>query len=209
MPTFLDIIGSLMIGGMIILIVMNANILTTESWQVYNNTMLAQEMLLSTAALLEGEMRNMGYNVDPTVSAVLDARDTSITFLTDLNRNGVPDEVRYWLGPLGELNVQNELMRVLYRSTSLDGHVPHGVGFVTSLRFRYIRQQGDTLTTPVSPDELSQVHEVEIAIEVQNPYGVYRDPATVGEGERDAIYSTSFWRQTRLASKNLRRGEFF
>jgi hypothetical protein len=42
-------------------------------------------------------------------------------------------------------------------------------------------------------------------MEVQNPYALYRPPGMVMAGERDALYSTSYWQQTRLASQNFRR----
>ncbi len=207
MPALMDVLFSMMIGGVIILIIFNANMITSESWLVFNNSMLVQEMLVSTATVLEGELRNMGYNVEPGKPVVLEATDTSITFLSDLRRPptvGIPDTIKYWLGAHGEVEVENKLMRILRRSTSLDGS-KDGLGYVTRFGLRYMNQQGDTLTAPVPSHQLSQVYEIEISIEVQNPYGVYRDPELIKEDEREYVYSTSFWRQTRLASRNLRR----
>ena len=42
-------------------------------------------------------------------------------------------------------------------------------------------------------------------MEVQNPYALYRPQGMVAAGERNALYSTSYWQQTRLASQNFRR----
>jgi hypothetical protein len=45
------------------LIIINANVVVFEGWFAYNGEMLVQEMLISTATLIEGEFRNMGYRV--------------------------------------------------------------------------------------------------------------------------------------------------
>lgn len=208
MSVILDIISSMMIGGIILLIVFNANIITTESWMSMNNTMLVQEMLVSTTSLLEGELRNMGYNVTPENLVVIEAQDTSIKFLSDLNRPGqpgfgTPDELHYYLGPPGEVNFMNQKVRKLYRR--VNQKTPAAIGFVTKFSLHYRTQSGVLLTTPVIPSELSMVYEVEIEIEVQNPHGIYRDPSIVKAGEEEAMYSTSYWRLSRLASRNLRR----
>jgi hypothetical protein len=57
----------------------------------------------------------------------------------------------------------------------------------------------------VPNDRLNEIHVVEVTMEVQNPYAIYRPRDQVQAGERDALYSTSLWQQTRLASQNSRR----
>jgi hypothetical protein len=42
-------------------------------------------------------------------------------------------------------------------------------------------------------------------MEVQNPYAMMRSKEQVMGGERNALYSSSLWQQTRLASQNTRR----
>jgi len=77
---------------------------------------------------------------------------------------------------------------------------------VTRFSLRYFSQNElDTLAPPVASTDLSMIKIVEITLEVQNRDALYRDKRDVKSGQRDAFYSSSFWRQTRLASQNLKR----
>jgi hypothetical protein len=97
----------------------------------------------------------------------------------------------------------NDQDRYLYRA--VNNLAPLRVGVVTVLTFRYLTPDGEVLTTPVAPDRLSEIHVVEVTLEVQNPYGTLRNAKQVKAGERNALYSSSLWQQTRLASQNSRR----
>jgi hypothetical protein len=79
------------------------------------------------------------------------------------------------------------------------------VGVVTVFRLTYFTQPGDLLPTPVPADQRSEIYSIELTIEVQNPYAPYRRAEMVQSGERNALFSSSMWQQTRLASQNLRR----
>lgn len=178
-----------------------------EGWFAFNNDVLVQQMLISTASLLEGELRNVGYNVPKgehlSTGVILYADDDEFRFATNLKDDNCSvagiDVVTYSLGPKGDTSYQNEEIRILYRK--VNDCEPAGVGLVTHLEFKYFDILGDTLITPLI--EPGNVYMIEIEMEIQSPYGVYRDPNTVQEGERDAVYATSMWRQTRLASKNF------
>jgi hypothetical protein len=122
----------------------------------------------------------------------------------DIDRNGSsPDTVRYFLGSISEMNfTQNEQDRYVYRT--VNGTNGMKVGVVTTFRLRYIANTGEELSAPVASDRLSEIHEVEITMEVQNPYALYNAGST-GVGNESALFSSSYWQQTRLASQNSRR----
>ena len=207
MPALLDVVFSMILGLTIVMIIINANVVVGEGWFAFNNDVLVQQMLISTASILEGELRNVGYNVPKgeqlSTGVILYADVDRLEFATDLRNDdcGLPgvDIVTYYLGEPGEMNYQNEEIRVLYRK--VNDCEPSGVGLVTHLELKYFDIIGNELTTPLI--EPANIYMMEIELEVQSPYGVYRDPSTVQEGERDAVYATSMWRQTRLASKNF------
>lgn len=205
MAAILDVIYSIILGGMLLLTVVDANQIASETYSVHNGDMLVQELLVSTAQMLEGEVRNMGYGVPETVSPVIFADTNRIRFLIDLGRNGgTIDTITYTVGSTSELSkTMNDLDRYLYRSVNTGAAVR--VGVVTLLRFRYMAADGYQLPTPVDAGSLSEVFIVEITMEVQNPYAERRDPKKVKQGERTALYSSSLWQQTRLASQNTRR----
>ena len=205
MAAFMDLIFSMTLGGMIMLIVMTSNEIVSENQSVYNGDMLVQEMLTSTAEILEGEIRNMGYGVSENQSAITAADTSSITFLTDLRDGGTnPDVISYALGGTADLaNTQNEQDKILYRS--VNNATATQVGVVTLFHLSYITHSGEVLDTPVDPGRLSEIHVVEVTMEVQNPYAPYRSDGAVANGERTALFSSSIWQQTRLASQNSRR----
>jgi hypothetical protein len=127
-----------------------------------------------------------------------------MTFLSDINRDGMVDTVGYSVGSVDEASsTPNELDRFLKRS--VNHQFTHNVGVVTMFSLRYFTQSGELLSTPVSPSRLSEIYTVELTVEVQNPVAPARDPSMVKSGERDALYSSSLWQQTRLASQNNRR----
>jgi len=205
MSTIFDIILSILIGGILLLSIISANDLALEVAFKMNGDTFVQQMLVSVVQIVEGEIRNMGYNVPDSLATVVDARDTSIAFLTDLDVDGNIDTIRYYTGSTGELSgTQNDSDRFLYRQVNSGQR--SAVGTVTGFHLRYFTQaQADTLVPPIPTEDLGSIKIVEITLEVQNPYALYRRQTQIAPGERDALYSTSMWRQTRLASQNLRR----
>lgn len=205
MATILDIIMASFIGSFILLSVINANQLIYQHSTILNGDVLVQQMLISNAQIIEGEFRNMGMGVHEDSASVVSALDTAISFLTDLNRDGTPDKIDYWIGHANEMpDIQNNQIRFLHRRVN-NGTV-QSIGTVTKFRLMYFSQgQIDTLRPPIPSADLQMIKIVEITMEVQNPHALYRDPRDVRENEREAFYSSSYWRQTRLASQNLKR----
>lgn len=204
MNEIFDYISSVLMGGMLMVNVLTANDIATETYSVYEGDMTVQEMLVTTVQVLEGEFRNMGYGVPEAERSVLGADSTSITFLIDLAQDGAPlDTVRYFTGTCSELSyTENERDHFVYRT--VNGASGMKIGVVTLFRLRYITMAGDQLATPVPTDRLSEIHEVEITLEVQNPYAVHGAGAS-GVGSSNMLHSSSYWQQTRLASQNSRR----
>ena len=93
--------------------------------------------------------------------------------------------------------------RYVHRQVNSDPSTSPAV--VTYFHLRYLTVTGDTLPGPVAGADLGRIREVEISMEVQNPYALYRPQGMVMAGQRNALYSTSYWQQTRLASQNFKR----
>ena len=204
MSSVLDYLTSVMFGGALLSIILSANDIASENQSVYNGDMLVQQMLVETAYMLEGEFRNMGVGVPENDRIVRGADTSNIAFLSDIDRNGTPDTVRYYLGATSEMSgTQNPLDRPLYRT--VNNSVPAKVGVVTVFRMMFMTRTGEVLATPVVSGRLSEVHSVEITMEVQNPYATLRSAGEVRAGERNALFSSSLWQQTRLASQNMKR----
>ena len=205
MAAFLDVIMSMIFGSTMFLIVLGANDIAAETQTVYSNDMLVQEMLTGTVQMLEGEFRNMGCGLGQLQSTVLYADAGRISFLSDLGRDGgAIDTITYAVGDVAQLlDTQNEMDRYIYRRVNSEPVLR--VGVVTIFRLKYFTQSGEVIPVPVPVDRRSEINSIEVIVEVQNPYAPYRPADMVQTGERDALYSSSLWQQTRLASWNLRR----
>ena len=204
MNEMLDYISSVLMGGMLMINVMTANDVATETYSVYDGDATVQEMLVTTVQVLEGEFRNMGFGVPESERTVLHADSSSVTFLIDLDNSGAPlDTVQYFIGDISEMGfTENEHDRYVYRT--VNGTSGMKIGVVTTFRLRYITMGGEQLAIPVPNHRLSEIHEVEITLEVQNPYAMHA-AGTSGVGASNMLHSSSYWQQTRLASQNSRR----
>ena len=204
MADSIDVIFSIVLGGMLMINVLTVNDIAAETYSVYEGDMSVQEILVTTVQVLEGEFRNMGFGVPENERTVLAADSSSITFLIDLDRDGSGvDTVRYFAGDTTELGyTDNEHDRFIYRT--VNGTSGLKVGVVTVFRLRYLSMSGEQISVPVPTSDLSEIHEVEITLEVQNPYAIHAQN-TSGVGSSNSLHSSSYWQQTRLASQNSRR----
>ena len=192
--TLLDILGSIIIGGLILLILFRLN--TSATSNLYNNTSEAnvQSAMISVGSVLENDFRKIGYCKDWTKipdpsKAILYADTSSIKFLTDINNNGIVDTLYYYVGPTSELlNTPNPRDRLLYRVINNDPPKSSNVG-VTKFKITYFDSFGNILTTPVNPP--GQIQKMQIDLQVENPEPI------------DSTYVVAFWRQLRLSARNL------
>ena len=205
MAIIFDLIGSMIFGGALFLIILTANSSALETQTTSHGDMLVQEMLVNVAQLVEGEFRNMGFGIPEGQPTITGADTGTITFLTSLDRSGVNiDTVTYSVGDTTELAAtQNEMDRYLFRK--VNGGPREAVGVVTIFSLRYLTRLGDLLPVPVASSSLGEIHTVEVTMEVQNSAAPYRPKEAVQTGERNALYSSSLWQQTRLTSQNTRR----
>lgn len=195
----LDLAGSILIGGLIMLILFRMNDAAVEN--VYNNggELSLQQNLAITAKVLEDDFRKIGYCADwkkipdPSKSILL-ADSNRIRFLTDVDKgsgpDGIVDTILYAVGPTSELSqTPNPRDRFLYRI--VNSETPRGINLgVTQFKIIYFDALGDTIDFPIAVP--SQVYTLEINLTVEN---------TAGYNEK---YSSAFWRQIRLVARNLK-----
>lgn len=193
--TLLDVVGSIIIGGLILLILFRLNASATSN--LYNNNSEAnvQSAMISVAAVLEDDFRKIGYCKDWTkipdpTKSILMANTSSIKFLTDVNNDGIVDTLYYYVGPTSELsNTPNPRDRLLYRVVNSETPKSSNVG-ITEFKITYFDTFGNIITSlPVSPT--SKIQKMQIDFQVENPEPI------------DTTYVVAFWRQLRLSARNL------
>jgi hypothetical protein len=205
--TLLDIAGSMIIGGTLMMIVMRLSDASTE--KTYNNSgeLTVQQNLLTLAEMIEFDFRKIGYCntwnavVDPRTNqpfvssqAIYFANQSSISFYTDLYPyNGNLDSLRYYLGPTSECSsTPNPRDRILYRVENGNAPVASNLG-VTDFHMIYYDVNNDTIPTPVLNRGLIKSIEINITVENVAAY--------------DEKYTNAFWKQIRLASRNVSRSK--
>lgn len=193
--TIIDIIGSTLIGGMLLMILFRMNDAAVENTYVYGGELLVQQNLVEVVTLLEYDFRKIGYCADwqkiPDPSdAILSADSNDITFLTDLDSDGNIDTLRYYTGPTSELSVtSNPRDMMLYRIENNESPKGANLG-VTQFRMLYFDAIGNVINFPITVP--SEIYTMQINITVENTEAY------------DSNYSSAFWRQIRLAARNLR-----
>ena len=206
--TIIDIITSAVIAGVLLLIALRLNAQANESTMVYNGSVILQQNITTLVAWIEHDFREIGYCRDwtkiPIPSQAFRKADSSdITFWTDVNNNGNKDSIRWYVGPTSEAGVSqtpNPRDRLIYRV--VNNGTPKGWNLgVTQFKLRYLDYMRHQLATPVaSPD---QIYEIEISISCESPYK-FTEQWRTAQGGSDSADFQVFWRQLRLAARNLK-----
>jgi hypothetical protein len=205
--TLLDIAGSMIIGGVLMTMVWRLSDASTEKTYNHSGELTVQQNLLTLAEMIEFDFRKIGYIntwdavVDPRTKkpfissqAIFYANVSSMSFYTDLYPyDGNLDSLRYYLGPLSECSsTPNPRDRILYRVENGSAPVRSNLG-VTDFHMVYFDVNDDTIPTPVITRGLIKSIEINITVENVAAY--------------DEKYTNAFWKQIRLASRNISRSK--
>lgn len=96
MSDWLDVVGSIVIGGIVILILTNVNISISAAATDNLYAGVMQRGLTSAADLIEHDFYKVGYR-NPGSNIVI-ADSNEIKFYSDIDNDGVSDEINYFLG---------------------------------------------------------------------------------------------------------------
>jgi hypothetical protein len=206
--SLLDIIGSSIIGSLLLLTALRMNdTATTNTYQSQENLTI-QQNLTSLVNNIEYDFRKLGWTADPFAqpqsdSMIIYGNSDSIVFIAQLAQNGPVDTVRWWLGDSAIAGCANQNVRMLYRKVTPSDGTAYSLYYsnlgVTQFNLLYfgpngignISHPGDSIHVPIKAP--NNVFYIEINLTVQ-PIAAY-----------DTAYNTNFatWRQIRLTSMNL------
>jgi hypothetical protein len=193
--TLLDILGSVIIGGIMMTIAYRLSDTITERTYNHGGELTIQRNLATAAQIIEYDFRKIGYcknwNLlpDPT-KALLFADTSTIKFYTDIDNDGDVDSIHYYLGPTSALSgTANPRDRLLYRVLNGEAHKSANLG-ITQFYLVYFDALGDTLTPPLGVNGGVCSIEINLTVESTDAY--------------DQKFSKAFWRQIRMVSRNLK-----
>jgi lipopolysaccharide export LptBFGC system permease protein LptF len=183
MGSLIDLIGSFVIGGLLLMMILSFNSnfyqLTTEDQM----KLIVQQNLNELVSIVEYDFRKIGYGVQNPTLSIIRADSSSIAFWADLDNNGVVDSVIYRLTSAnGTPGTANPRDRVLYRKVNTQA-VGGTAGVVQFLLTLYDVSGAVTTNTTL-------VKSIKYSLRVENPFPV------------DTVYARSTWNGV-IRPKNL------
>ena len=193
MATMLDLVGSVIVGGLVLLMMLGfkADLGTTTDAQCFNQGI--QEDLRALTDVLEYDFRKMGYDV-PFESNVKYINDSTIAFYGNFDNWGGCDSLQYYFRSIKPPGARNPSVGTLYRV--LNTQAPQAIRLgVTRFKMLWYDEDGN-----LKPSVLKDIRSVKVSLTVESDYTA--DSIRVGVNWR-RLYAGATWERT-IRPKNLR-----
>lgn len=201
--TLLDIIGSMVVGGILFIMAFRLNASASESSSAYLANYLLQRNMMGLTVMIEDDLKRVGLNNGNQNGGILTATSNRFRFQTDLQNVGATDVVEYFTGPTSELSsTQNPRDFYLYRRVN-DDTVRMNFG-LTKFEFQYYNIADPTLALLFPITAFGNIGPIDITIKLESPFAVYKESAIQQDYMNDTTQYEMFWRQIRTVSRNTR-----
>jgi hypothetical protein len=175
MGVLLDLVGSFIVGGLLLLTILNVNVGVNQQSIQNEMSINVQENMVELVSEIEYDFRKIGYGLSNPALAIVRADTSSLKFLSDLNNDGILDSVMYSLSATNQmLETCNPRDRRLTRKVNTQS-VNSSLG-VVSFKMRFFDVQGVVTTSP------SLIKSIEYSLVVENAFPV------------DTTYARSTWK---------------
>jgi len=136
MNVVLDLLGASLVGGIVLLLIVNLNAYSTETKYAADADLRLQQNAKTLAEILNDDLRKIGYRYSGT--AITQMLEKRISFYGDINNDGSMDQVTYFLGSKEAAgSTPNPNDRVLYRVVNNDTIGGPTLG-LTELKLSYL-----------------------------------------------------------------------
>jgi len=140
MNILLDLMGSTIICGLIVSMIINFNVFQSNSIFSSDSELQLQQNAKTLAEILNHDFRKIGYRYDNT--AFVEADSERISFYSDVDRDGNIELVTYMLGDTTEVSgTTNPRDRILRRIVDNDTISGPSLG-LTKAKFSYFNGSG-------------------------------------------------------------------
>lgn len=175
MGVLLDLIGSFIIGGLLLLTILSVNADVNKQSIQDEMSILVQQNMVELVSEIEYDFRKIGFGVQNPSLAIIKVDTSYIKFLSDIDNDGTMDSVIYYLTPTGSVQgTVNPRDRQLCRKVNSQS-VNSSLG-VVSFYLRFYDVQG-VLTT-----NTTLIKSIEYNLIVENAFPV------------DTTYARSTWK---------------
>jgi len=181
MNILLDILGASVIGAMVILVMLNLNIYSSNIKFSSDSELQLQQNAKTLADILSYDLRKIGYGKKGT--AIITAQPKKISFYSDIDLSGSIDIVTYQLSDsLAVMSTPNPKDKILYRIVNNDTSKGPSLGLV-DMNFNYFNDQG---MTTASLDSVKYIN-AEFFVESSN---------MVKDSKGNSRYLFTYWELT-------------
>ena len=176
MDTILDLLGAVIIGGLVFLMISNLNTYSSSTKFSSDSELRLQQNAKTLAEILENDLRKIGYKNSGT--SILTATPKKISFLSDIDSTGIVDNVTLTVSDSTKLpNTPNPHDIIYYRIVNNDTLNGSSYG-LTSLKFSYQNIYGYPTTN------IDSIKYVKAEIWLQSPEKI------------DSTYAKTYWEVT-------------
>ncbi len=190
MNSVLDILGSVVIGGLVLLLLAQVNSSMRSSNYEQEFDMLNQQRIIGTNEVIRDDFYKIGYRISG--NKILVADSTTIKYCSDYDNNGVSDTIRYYLGNKSELlNTTNPNDMPLHKI--LNSGKTLSLESVTNFKLIYFDSSGTKITyaSLVNQSNRKLIRGIQLNIDCQSPEPV------------NNAYESISWQQV-IKPKNLK-----
>jgi hypothetical protein len=206
--TFLDIIGSMITFGLLLLMALRLNAGTSESSFAYTSNYLLQRNMVVLTVMLEDDLKHVGAGVYDPDGGVQKADVNDLKFRAFLpgNATGVPNVVEWVFEPAGTGTVFSapNNTNIRYLDRIVDGVTTRMNLGVTQFTLGYWSCYNPNLplATPMvsttNPNPCGNIGPVSITIQLESPFKLKPQYTQAG----DTLEYQMVWRQLRTISRN-------
>lgn len=189
MDVIVDLIGSFIIRGAIVLISLNLMIMMNDSLLRSTEQSYMNEIIDAPALTLTNDLRAAGYN--NASKNFLIAQKQEVKFCSDIDNNFFPDTIHFYLSARDPVTHH----QVLYRRINYKGGSLEISRQVDTLNFTYFDEFGKKLDYRNNRDSVKSIF-VQLRLESENVI------TTVLSGSNDSLRLKSFW-ENHIFPKNL------
>lgn len=201
--TLLDIIGSIFIGGILLIMALRLNATAQEYSSAYYSSYLLQSNLLTAVVMIEDDIKHIGYCKNPgllnTGSAILDAESTKISYQTDYYDIGAVNTVTYWAGTNADFmadfpKATTPNMFYLYKQIDNQTPVKWNLG-MTQFKLAYWNNYDtpDSMHFPIT--DLGAIKITDVSIRLESPFKEQQ------QYMMDKSEYQLYWRELRMTSR--------
>jgi len=166
----IEMAGSFLIGGMILLTILALNAKVLETGSINSLHTMAQENATDIVSILEYDFRKIGHNVPDTTQAIVALSDTALSFLSDIDNDGTVDSIAYRLGPASEVSdTENPNDRYLYGSAY--GGEQYVASGLTGWQLTFYDAAGAETVSPLEVRSIGVSFNVETGYPFDETYG--------------------------------------